>query len=229
MARRSRAHDLPRAQRRRAGSEIVREIVHVVAPNANRFLAEGLAAYAQERLKGQAAFPNYGADAHREVSLLSADPSALAAYVSVLERHATPERLRSDSLDEQQAYLIAGSFVRYLIETVGAEKFRALYDYDASRAPNSRPWRSGPVEQDLWQALVEPLRWNGEGACAMIAPLLSIPGARGTPPQTDVSGVSRIQAVLPGLGQVSALLGLRLFARSDAQLLATHGVQGPSK
>lgn len=112
---------------RNSSSAIIHEIVHVVAPNANRFLAEGLAVYAQERLQGQMAFPNYGADVHEEAARL-AGPSGLATYVLALERYATPRRLRSASLDERQGYLIAGSFVRYLIETFGLEKFRALYD-----------------------------------------------------------------------------------------------------
>src|SRR5262245_15570157 len=38
----------------------VHEITHVFAPNAHRFLAEGLAVYAHDRLKGPPAFPNFG-------------------------------------------------------------------------------------------------------------------------------------------------------------------------
>ena len=43
----------------------IHEVVHVYAPNANRFLAEGLATYAHQHLGGGSAFPNYGADLHR--------------------------------------------------------------------------------------------------------------------------------------------------------------------
>ena len=44
-----------------------------------------------------------------------------------LDRLATPTRLQLPDLQPQGAYLVAGSFVRYLIETHGMEKFRALY------------------------------------------------------------------------------------------------------
>ncbi len=78
---------------RRAASAIIHEVTHVTAPNANRFLAEGLAVYAQKKLRGQAAYPNFGRDLHRRASTF-----ARAADIPTLERHATPKRLRSDTL-----------------------------------------------------------------------------------------------------------------------------------
>ena len=107
---------------RRQASAIVYEITHVLAPNANRFLAEGLGVHAQEALGGQPAYPNFGRDLHREAAKL-----ADIADIAALERYATPKRLRSDALDGREAYIVAGSFVRYLIETYGMEKFRELY------------------------------------------------------------------------------------------------------
>lgn len=69
----------------------------------------------------------------------------------ILER--TPRRLRSDSPGERRAYLIAGSFVRYLIETFGVEKFRALYGM-TPLAPRNRD----PGDPDLWGGIYgEPL------------------------------------------------------------------------
>jgi hypothetical protein len=107
----------------RAGrAAIQHEVMHVFAPNANRFLAEGIAVYAHERLGGNKAYPNNGADLHE-----AAKPLAARADVAALERVTTPDRLGASGLSEDEAYLVAGSFVRFLIERHGLDKFRALY------------------------------------------------------------------------------------------------------
>jgi len=98
------------------------EIVHVLAPNANRFLAEGLAVYAHEHLGGTRAYPNFGKDLHQSVS-----GSANADDIVALERITTPSRLENSRWDGKAAYLVAGSFVRFLFETHGEERFRRLY------------------------------------------------------------------------------------------------------
>ncbi len=103
-------------------SPITHEIVHAVAPNGNRFLAEGLATHAHDALGGQAAFPNFGNDLHTRARPFVAD-----ADMPALERLPVPARLQLPDLQPQGAYLVAGSFVRFLIETHGLEKFRALY------------------------------------------------------------------------------------------------------
>ena len=103
-------------------SPITHEIVHVIAPNGNRFLAEGLASHAHDALGGQAAFPNFGGDLHTRAAAFAA-----GADMPALERTAVPGRLKLPDLRPQGAYLVAGSFVRYLIETHGMAKFRALY------------------------------------------------------------------------------------------------------
>ena len=107
---------------RRSASAILHEVVHLIAPNGNRFLAEGMAVYAHEHLDGQRAYPNNGRDLHRAAREY-AEPDKVVA----LSNFATPSRLRMASLDQRESYLVAGSFVRYLVETHGIEKFRALY------------------------------------------------------------------------------------------------------
>jgi hypothetical protein len=103
-------------------SPITHEIVHVIAPNGNRFLAEGLAVHAHDALGGQAAFPNFGDDLHTRAAALAAD-----ADLAALERIAAPAGLRLADLIPRDAYLAAGSFVRFLIQEHGMEKFRELY------------------------------------------------------------------------------------------------------
>jgi hypothetical protein len=109
----------PLVRRRRAAT--VHEIVHVYAPNANRFLAEGLAVYAHEKLGGPIAYPNFGASLHP-----AARPYA-QADIAALDRLATPDRLMLDRLGDKEAYVVAGSFVRFLIEQHGLDTFRRLY------------------------------------------------------------------------------------------------------
>jgi hypothetical protein len=101
---------------------IQHEVVHVFAPNANRFLAEGLAVFAHEHLGGNKAYPNTGVDLHQ-----AAKPLAPRADMTALERIATPAPLTPAGLSEDEAYIVAGSFVRFLVERHGLEKFRALY------------------------------------------------------------------------------------------------------
>jgi len=103
-------------------SAVVHEMIHVFAPNANRFLAEGLAVYGHELLKGVAAFPTDGHDLHR-----SAAGYADRADLPALDRLSLPRRLQTDEFSEKEAYIIAGSFVRFLVEAHGMAKFRALY------------------------------------------------------------------------------------------------------
>jgi hypothetical protein len=93
----------------------IHELTHLFAPNGNRFLAEGLAVYAQEALASTAVYPTYGEDIH-----LAAKPLADAS-IPYLDEFATPQRLT------QEQYVVAGSFVRYLIETHGLNKFREVY------------------------------------------------------------------------------------------------------
>ncbi|NKB21808.1 MAG: hypothetical protein GKS01_15050 [Alphaproteobacteria bacterium] len=101
---------------------ITHELTHVLAPNGNRFLAEGLAVYAQEHLKGLSAYPNDGEDIHTLAKEFSEQ-----ANLSDLDEQATPSSLSVDGLSVREAYLVSGSFVRYLIERYGMKKFRELY------------------------------------------------------------------------------------------------------
>ena len=97
-------------------------MVHVYAPNANRLLAEGLAVYAQDHLGGGAAHPNFGADLHKAAKELAGQSD-----IPALDGIAVPGRLELGGLREQETYIVAGSFVRFLIEAHGLDRFRRLY------------------------------------------------------------------------------------------------------
>lgn len=109
--------DVPTASAQRGNTASLHEIVHIYAPNGNRFLAEGLAVHAHDFLGGISAFPNFGQDPHVLAQRVAPDHSVLA-----LDRFATPR-----PLGDRGTYIVAGSFVRFLIERYGMERFRLLY------------------------------------------------------------------------------------------------------
>jgi len=125
---------------------ITHELVHVYFPNANRLLAEGLAVYVQDKIGRNAAFPNFGRPLHGLVreqlrdmvpEFRPGEPRSLkCVHLVELERIATPGpltlKIGPDFYDEgpqgqARLYPIAGSFVQFLIETRGTEKFHTLY------------------------------------------------------------------------------------------------------
>jgi hypothetical protein len=125
---------------------IAHELIHVYFPNGNRFLAEGLAIYLQTILGGNPAFPNFGRPLHdlardrlREMvpTFLPGDIASLEAIqLAELDAIPTPNPLtlraaRRSYEGEQRlqagVYAIAGSFLQFLIEAHGLEKFRKLY------------------------------------------------------------------------------------------------------
>lgn len=125
---------------------IAHELVHVFFPNSNRFLAEGLAIYLQAEIGGNAAFPNFSRPLHELVrermqemmpEFSRGDPQSLDRLrLTELDEIATPSplalRIGQDFYGEEprgqaRVYPIAGSFVQFMIETRGIERFRALY------------------------------------------------------------------------------------------------------
>ena len=123
---------------------IMHELVHVFFPNGNRLLAEGLAIHLQDTLGGNPAFPNFGKPLHDTArdKLRGFAPAApledtLAQFtLGDLDAIATPSpltlRVGDTAFGEEPRgqgfiYPLAGSFVRFLLETRGMEHFRRLY------------------------------------------------------------------------------------------------------
>jgi hypothetical protein len=118
----------------------VHEMIHVYAPNANRFLAEGLAVYGHDLLGGPPAYPNFGKSLD-DIAARSANRELAIA----LERTPTPNPLEAVS---KEGEAIAGSFVKFLIERHGMDKFRALY----ALTPLA-PMQRDPGETARWQQI----------------------------------------------------------------------------
>ena len=122
---------------------LLHEIVHIYAPNDNRFLAEGLAVYLHQKLASNPAFPNFGRS-------LDTDARARLGEINSLDRLngvRTPMPL-STVLREQSAYILGGSFVGFLIEKYGLQEFRNLYEtgsyeaaYGKSLGELEKEWR----------------------------------------------------------------------------------------
>jgi hypothetical protein len=125
---------------------ITHELVHVFFPNGNRLLAEGLAIYLQDKIGGNPAFPNLGRPMHQVARELlremvpefaSGNSDSLEKiHLSDLDKIATPSPLRlrvgrvlyeNTPVGQAHLYPLAGSFVQFLIEAHGTDKFRALF------------------------------------------------------------------------------------------------------
>jgi hypothetical protein len=115
--------EMPLQRARENTGALLHEIVHIYAPHHNRFLAEGLAVYLQATLAGNPAFPNFGKDLRR----LAAQSLAGVASLEALHRVRTPRPLGT-VMEEKTAYILAGSFVGFVIERYGVALFRRLYE-----------------------------------------------------------------------------------------------------
>jgi hypothetical protein len=113
---------------------IMHELAHVYFPNANRMLAEGLAIYLQIEIGKNFAFPNFEKNVHRMVrcELRVGRPDHYKGIrIASLEQIGIglhlPLRIEEITYSDGWTYTIAGSFVRFLIEEYGLDKFRAVY------------------------------------------------------------------------------------------------------
>ena len=125
---------------------LLHEIVHIYAPHDNRFLAEGLAVYLHERLGGNPAFPN---EQGGDLRVLARARLSEVRSLDVLNAVRTPTPL-SQVADNRTAYIVAGSFVGFLIEQYSLPTFQRLYqtgNYDEAYGKSlqmlEQEWRAG--------------------------------------------------------------------------------------
>jgi hypothetical protein len=136
--------EMPLRRVRDNTSALLHEIVHIYAPNNNRFLAEGLAVYLHTKLAGNPAFPNFGED----LGGLAARALSGVKSLEQLNGVRTPRPL-STVMEEETAYTLGGAFVGFLIERHGLGLFRSLYEtgkyekvYRKSLDTLEKEWRS---------------------------------------------------------------------------------------
>lgn len=123
--------DMPLDRVRDRTGGLLHEITHNYAPNTNRFLYEGLGVYLQDKIGEARSFPTFG----RPLDAAAAEVARNVGSLDVLDAVRFPRPLASVMAD-RPAYLLAGSFVKYLMDRRGGlDKFRALYasgDYQAT-------------------------------------------------------------------------------------------------
>jgi hypothetical protein len=139
--------EMPLARVREKTSALLHEIVHIYAPNRNRFLAEGLAVYLQDKLGKNRAFPNFG----KNLQLLARDKLSGVSSLEPLNNVTSPRPL-STVMDERSAYILAGSFVGFLIEKYGLTMFRTLYETGGYESVYTK---SLSALEDEWRAAVQ--------------------------------------------------------------------------
>jgi hypothetical protein len=115
--------EMPLRRTRENTGALLHEIVHIYAPNNNRFLAEGLAVYLHTTLADNPAFPNF----REELRRLAVRRLSGVKSVEALNRVRTPRPLGT-VMDEKTAYILAGSFVGLLLERYGLTLFLRLYE-----------------------------------------------------------------------------------------------------
>ncbi len=115
-------------------ADITHELTHVLFPNGNRMLAEGLAVYLQHKLGSNPAYPNFGKDLDQSVRELlprlgpdSLDRIDLSSFDSTSTPDALVVKVGDEWRNSDTTYPIAGSFVGFLIEEFGADRFFKLY------------------------------------------------------------------------------------------------------
>jgi hypothetical protein len=123
---------------------IMHELVHVLFPNGNRLLAEGFAIHLQDAIGSNPAFPNFGKPLHETArdKLRGFAPAAsledtLARFtLGDLDAIATPSPLTllvgdtafgEEPRGQGFIYPVAGSFVRFLLDTGGLADFQRVY------------------------------------------------------------------------------------------------------
>lgn len=136
--------EMPLRRARENDGALLHEIVHIYAPNENRFLAEGLAVYLHQKLAGNGAFPNFG----KPLDAGARDELSQIRSLDRLNNVRTPRALGS-VLNERSAYVLAGSFVGFLVEKHGLPAFRKLYEggtyesaYGKSLETLEKEWRA---------------------------------------------------------------------------------------
>ncbi len=102
---------------------LLHEIVHIYAPNDNRFLAEGLAVYLQDILGGNPSYPNFGNHLNDKARGRAFQINSLQS----LDNIRTPASL-GKGVEGTTAYIIGGSFVGFLIEKYGLSQFKNVYE-----------------------------------------------------------------------------------------------------
>lgn len=168
--------EFPTRSIERDNAAVVHEVTHVIAPNYNRFLAEGLAVYMQDKFSQKSAVPTFGKDLHAGASESELKLEDLIRETKDYFYYWSRRNIGTQEVIN--AYFHAGSLVKFLIENeaYGAdektrlERFKKLYAlaekgegkmfeiaYGKSLPEIEKEWRSYITRQKQRSGLLEPL------------------------------------------------------------------------
>jgi hypothetical protein len=124
---------------------LLHEITHNYAPGQrNRFLYEGLGVFLQDKLSSERAFPNFGQPLHVAAAMLRPSTNALDQLNEV--RYPRP---LDTVMQNRAAYILAGSFTKFLIDTYGLDRYRKLYETGSYEEAYQKPFTALEAE---WRA-----------------------------------------------------------------------------
>ena len=168
--------EFPARSIERDNAAVVHEVTHVIAPNYNRFLAEGLAVYMQDKFSSKSVPPTFGKDLHAGASESELKLEDLIRETKDYFYYWSRRNIGTQEVIN--AYFHAGSLVKFLMENeaYGAdekarlERFKKLYAlaekgegkmfdiaYGKSLPEIEKEWRSYITGQKQRSGLLEPL------------------------------------------------------------------------
>lgn len=124
---------------RQGNAAILHELAHVYAPNQVRFLAEGYAVYLEEKIGNINAYPTFGSSIEarlRDTSLSALglvklddfDRVPVGTGVWLGDNVGLNASIPATSERRAYSYLVSASFVKFVVDSYGLDKFHALYE-----------------------------------------------------------------------------------------------------
>jgi hypothetical protein len=120
-------------------ASILHELTHVHAPNQVRYLAEGYAVYLEEMIGNIDAYPTFGRSIESQMRAISTSALGYVNWTAfdgvttkrghLLGDNVGLETAINDAADRASyAYLVSGSFAKFLIDGYGLAKFKTFYE-----------------------------------------------------------------------------------------------------
>jgi hypothetical protein len=141
---------MPRSSDPYSFHNYVHEMTHLLTPQHSDWVFEGLAVYLNDRWGGEGGFPNFGKDVD-PLARYYLDRADILVHIGDETYYPTRADLRT-SVGEG-FYILSGSFVKYLVEKTGIEKFMQIYN-----APNMQEGLKTATQKTLEEWKTE---WTG--------------------------------------------------------------------
>jgi len=163
----------PAARVKQGKAAITHELMHVNAPNEVRFLAEGFPTYVEDKIGNVKAYPlaghhiACGIQAYDRIYTKALDAVNFVSFDATPTKHglrlgdgmglepAFPKSKNGIEWRRDYAYLVSASFVKFLIEGYGLDKFKALYNLTPLTPGQSAKADPGRYQQSIGKPIDE--------------------------------------------------------------------------